>query len=120
MSTILVVDDLMTDLQIAAGFLQKAGFTVVTAINEQEARNRIATQKPDVIILDVVLPDRSGFEFCRDLKDSPETEKIPVVISSSKGSKMDIYWGMQQGADAYLPKPINGDELVETVRKFIR
>lgn len=119
MSTILVVDDLMTDLQITSGSLQKAGFTVITASNEQEAKAHIAHQKPDAIVLDVVLPDRSGFEICRDLKEDTDTKDIPIVLCSSKGSKMDKYWGMQQGANAYLAKPVDADELVQTVRKFI-
>lgn len=119
MNTVLVVDDLMTDLQIASGSLQQAGFTVMTASNEQEAKARIAHQKPDLIVLDVVLPDRSGFEICRDLKDDASTKNIPIVLCSTKGSNMDKYWGMQQGADAYIAKPVDPVELVNAVRKLV-
>jgi two-component system, chemotaxis family, response regulator PixH len=119
MNTVLVVDDSMTDMQIASGSLQQAGFTVITAANEKEAKARIASQKPDLIVLDVVLPDRSGFEICRDLKDNPSTKDIPIVICSTKGSNMDKYWGMQQGADAYIAKPVDPDELVKAVRKLV-
>jgi two-component system, chemotaxis family, response regulator PixH len=119
MSTVLVVDDLMTDLHIASSSLQLAGFTVVTAANEKEAKVKIAAQQPDLIVLDVVLPDRSGFELCRDLKEETSTKNIPIVLCSTKGSKMDKYWGMQQGADAYLAKPLDGEELVEAVRKLL-
>jgi two-component system, chemotaxis family, response regulator PixH len=116
---ILVIDDTQTDLQTAALTLQKAGFDVSTAQSEAEARNRIAKQTPELIVLDVVLPDRSGFEFCRALKEDAATNKIPVVMCSSKNSKMDIYWGMQQGADAYLPKPVDTDDLIKTVKRLI-
>jgi chemotaxis family two-component system response regulator PixH len=119
MNTVLIVEDTMTDLQVAMSSLQQAGFAVLTASNEQEAKTKIATQRPDLIVMDVVLPDRSGFELCRDLKQEDATKGIPVVMCSTKGSNMDKYWGMQQGADAYLPKPVDGDELVKTVRKFI-
>jgi len=119
MGTILVIDDSMTDLQIAKGSLQQAGFSVITATTEEEAKARIAHQKPDLIVLDVVLPDRSGFELCRDLKEASTTKKIPIVMCSTKGSNMDKYWGMQQGADVYLAKPIDTDELVRTVQKLI-
>ncbi len=119
MATILVVDDSITDQQIVTGVLMRAGYTIVTAANEQEAQNSLAGRKPDLIVLDIVLPDRSGFELCRDLKDDANTKNIPVVIYSSKGSKMDKYWGMQQGADAYLAKPVDPNELIQTVRKLI-
>lgn len=119
MSTILVVDDLMTDLQITSGSLQQAGFAVITASNEKEAKAKIASQKPDLIVLDVVLPDRSGFELCRDLKDEITTKNIPVIMCSTKGSNMDKYWGMQQGAEAYLAKPFDPEELVKTVKKLV-
>ncbi|MBW4553720.1 MAG: response regulator transcription factor [Aphanocapsa sp. GSE-SYN-MK-11-07L] len=119
MNTILVVDDSKTDQQIATSALKQAGYTVVTAANDQEAKISLAAKKPDLIVLDVVLPDRSGFEICRDWKDNDATKSIPVIICSSKGSKMDKYWGMQQGADAYLAKPIDTDQLIQTVRKLI-
>uniref|UniRef100_B8HNR4 Response regulator receiver protein n=1 Tax=Cyanothece sp. (strain PCC 7425 / ATCC 29141) TaxID=395961 RepID=B8HNR4_CYAP4 len=119
MNTILVVDDLMTDAQIASGCLKEAGYSVIIAGSEQEAMKHISQRQPDLIVLDVVLPDRSGFEVCRDLKENLVTQKIPIILCSSKGSKMDIYWGMQQGADAYLPKPVVPSQLIETVQKFL-
>lgn len=119
MSTVLIVEDTITDLQVVSGLLQQAGYAVVTACNEKEAKAKIANQKPDLIVLDVVLPDRSGFELCRDLKEEAATKAIPVVMCSTKGSNMDKYWGMQQGADAYLAKPVNQEELVKTIGKLV-
>jgi two-component system, chemotaxis family, response regulator PixH len=119
MSVVLIVEDSMTDLQVTSSSLQQAGYTVITASDEQEAKQRLASQKPDLIVLDVVLPDRSGFEICRDLKDDVATQNIPVVMCSTKGSNMDKYWGMQQGADAYLAKPVDPAQLVQAVRKLV-
>ncbi len=119
MATILVVEDTLTDQQLIGGVLQTEGHWVITAASEKEAIDRIAQAKPDLILLDVVLPDRSGFELCRDLRDKPETQQIPIVMCSSKGSNMDKFWGMQQGADAYLAKPVDLEELAKVVRKLI-
>jgi DNA-binding response OmpR family regulator len=119
MSTILVVEDSITDQQVISSTLKREGYAVITAGSEKEALDRIANQKPDLIVLDVVLPDRSGFELCRDLRDSETTKDIPVVMCSTKSSNMDKYWGIQQGADAYIAKPVDENELLKVVRKLV-
>jgi chemotaxis family two-component system response regulator PixH len=118
MSTILVVEDTLAHQQLICGSLQREGHTVVIAGSEKEALDKINKQKPDLIVLDVVLPDRSGFELCRDLRDNESTKKVPIVMCSSKSSNMDKYWGIQQGADAYLAKPVDVEELMKVVRKL--
>ena len=118
-STALVVDDSLTDTQILTRCLQQGGLKVLTANTGEEALTKISSQKPDIIILDVVLPGCSGFEVCREIKDAAATSKIPVVICSTKGGQMDKFWGMKQGADAYLAKPIDQEELVRTVKQLI-
>lgn len=120
MSTALVVEDSMTDMQILMGCLQQGGITVVAAQTGEEAFTAVARQRPDVIILDVVLPGCSGFEVCRELKSNHETSDIPIVICSTKGGEMDKFWGMKQGADAYLAKPIDQEEFVRTVKQLIK
>lgn len=120
MGTALVVEDSLTDVQIISGCLQQGGINVLVAHSGEEALAKISTQKPDVIILDIVLPGRSGFEVCRELKTAAETSNIPVVICSTKGGEMDKFWGMKQGADAYLAKPVDQNELVRTVKQLIR
>ncbi len=119
MSIALVVDDSLTTMNILSCCLKQEGIDVLTAQNAVEALAKISTNKPDVIILDVVLPDRSGFEICRDLKAQAETRNIPIVICSTKATEMDKFWGKKQGADAYLVKPIDQEELVKTVQRFI-
>ena len=120
MGTALVVEDSLTEREVLTGYLQEAGITVVTAKSGEEALEKIDSSTPDLIVLDVVLPGRSGFEICRQLKNTTNTSNIPIVICSTKGSDMDKFWGMKQGADAYLPKPVDKDELITTVKKLIR
>ncbi len=118
--TALVVEDSLTDMQILIGCLQQGGITVLSAQSGEEAFLAVARQKPDVIILDVVLPGCSGFEVCRELKSNDATSDIPIVICSTKGGEMDKFWGLKQGADAYLTKPIDQEEFVQTIRQLIR
>jgi len=118
-TTVLVVDDSLTTIEILRGCLKQEGLDVLTAKNAVEALAKISSNKLDVIILDVVLPDRSGFEICRDLKSQAETSSIPIVICSTKATDMDKFWGRKQGADAYIAKPIDQEELVKTVHRFI-
>lgn len=119
MNTALVVEDSATEMQILVQCLQLSGINVVVAHSGEEAIASIGKQKPDVVVLDVVLPGCSGFEVCRELKAQPETSAIPVVICSTKDGQMDRFWGMKQGADAYLTKPIDQDELVRTVKQLL-
>lgn len=120
MGTALVVEDSLTDVQILISCLQQAGINVLIAQSGEEAIATLAKEKPDVVVLDVVLPGCSGFEVCRELKTNAETSNIPVVICSTKGGEMDRFWGMKQGADAYLSKPIDQDEFVRTVTQLIK
>jgi DNA-binding response OmpR family regulator len=119
-TTALVVDDSLTDMQVLTRCLQQGGLNVLTASSGEEALTKISNQKPDIIILDVVLPGCSGFEVCREIKDAAATSNIPVVICSTKGGQMDKFWGMKQGADAYLAKPVDQEEFVRTVIGLIK
>lgn len=120
MGTALVVEDSLTDLQILVRCLQQSGINVLIAQSGEEAIATITKQRPDVVVLDVVLPGCSGFEVCRKLKAEAATSDIPVVICSTKGSEMDRFWGMKQGADAYLSKPVDQDELVRVIKQLIK
>ncbi|MEQ8755654.1 MAG: response regulator [Coleofasciculus sp. G1-WW12-02] len=118
MGTVLVVEDSATDMQIIISCLQQGGINVLTADSGEAALEKLNTHKPDVIVLDVVLPGMSGFEICRDLKAAADTSKIPIVICSTKSGEMDKFWGMKQGADAYLAKPLDQQELLRTVKQL--
>jgi chemotaxis family two-component system response regulator PixH len=120
MNTVLVVEDGLTDMEIISRYLQKAGYYVISATSSEEVQDKIDRNKPDLIFLDVILPGKSGFEICRELKKNPETSKIPIVFCSTKNSDVDKMWGNMLGAEAYLAKPINPEELVVTLKKLIK
>jgi chemotaxis family two-component system response regulator PixH len=119
MSTVLVVEDGLTDMEIISRYLKQAGHSVISATSSEEAQDKIDITKPDIIFLDVILPGKSGFEICRELKNNPNTSKIPVVFCSTKSSDVDKIWGNMLGADAYLSKPIDHEELAITLRRLI-
>ena len=115
----LIVDDSATERSIITGCLKEAGIDVSVALSGEEALEKIEKSCPDLIVLDVVLPGKSGFEICRELKGSDNTNKIPIILCSTKKTEMDKFWGMKQGADAYIPKPIDQAELIEKVRELM-
>jgi CheY-like chemotaxis protein len=120
MSTVLVVEDSLTEMEVITRYLQQAGLTVVSVKSGEEAQFTLTRQKPDLIILDVILPGQSGFELCRELKSDPGTREIPVVMCSTKNTDVDKMWGNMLGADAYLAKPVNQQELVQTIQQLIK
>ncbi|MCH9649553.1 MAG: response regulator [Deltaproteobacteria bacterium] len=116
MKTILVVEDSPTERRIIESVLEAAGWSVLHAEDGEEGLRKAALDRPDLILLDVVLPGKNGFQVCRKLKKDQETGSIPVVLLTSKNQESDRYWGMKQGADAYLTKPVDEQLLAETVR----
>jgi two-component system, chemotaxis family, response regulator PixH len=120
MRTVLLVEDSLTETELITLYLQQAGLSVVSATNGEEAQTRLLQQRPDLIILDVILPGQSGFELCRELKTDPETSQIPVVICSTKNTEVDKMWGNMLGADGYLTKPVDQELLVETIQQLIK
>lgn len=120
MNTVLVVEDGLTDLELICNCLQQAGYSVIKAKSGEEAEEKLLQSQPDLIFLDVILPGKSGFEICREIKSNPATNKIPVIFCSTKNSEVDKLWGNMLGGDAYLSKPINQDELVVTVKQLIK
>lgn len=113
--TVLCVDDSPTSLNVMAESLRDRGYNVMTAADGEDAMRQIGTQKPDLILLDIILPKKNGFQICRQLKTSPATRDIKVVLVSSKSQDTDRYWGLKQGADEYITKPFEPDQLVEQV-----
>jgi two-component system, chemotaxis family, response regulator PixH len=120
MNTVLVVEDGLTDMEILSRYLQQAGYSVIGATSSEEAQVKIDSTKPDLIFLDVILPGKSGFEICRELKNNPNTSKIPVVFCSTKNSDVDKIWGNMLGAEGYLSKPINQEELVLVLKQLLK
>lgn len=116
MTTILIVEDNFAERELICHYLRESGYSVITAIDAKDGLNLACEKKPDVIVTDVVMPGMSGFELCRKLKQTPETEKIPIIICSSKNQEIDRLWGMKQGANAYLTKPFQREDLVRALK----
>jgi twitching motility two-component system response regulator PilH len=120
MSTVLIVDDSSALREMIAGLLVNAGMTILEAKDGAEAQQKIEASPPDLVVLDIVMPNMNGYELTRWIKTNPKTQNVPVVICSSKGEEFDRYWGMKQGADAYIAKPFRPNEMVETVKQLLR
>lgn len=115
---VLVVDDSWTDLTLIATPLRESGFDVVTAVDGDEALEKVGSERPQCVVLDVVLPKQNGFQVCRKLKQNDASRNIPVILISGKNTPLDKKWGLQQGADLYLTKPFSKEELLSGVRSL--
>ena len=116
---ILVVDDTRLILNLTTMSLVKAGFEVVTAANGQEALERVRTEHPDLIILDIMMPIMDGFEACRRLKEDKDTCAIPVIFLTAKGQEADRSKGLDVGAVDFITKPFSPRRLVEKVSQYL-
>ncbi len=119
MRTILVVEDTPSEMELISSYLREGGYTVINAMDATEAMNKAIQQKPDVVVTDVVMPGKNGFELCRSLKKNPATEKLPIIICTSKNQELDRLWGMKQGADVYVTKPFGREEIVRAVKSLV-
>jgi len=117
--TILIVEDSPTEMLMVRTALLSKGYRVITATSGEEGLEKARREHPELILLDVVLPGKNGFQICRDLKSSPDTQNMPVILLTSKSQMSDRFWGMRQGADAYLTKPWKAEELLATVAQHL-
>lgn len=115
---VLIVDDSPSQVKLMQSLLEKEGYWPVGLNDPRRVEEAITTEHPSVILLDVVMPDRNGFQVCRDLKGNTEFNMIPVILVTSKDTASDKYWGEQQGADGYVTKPFTREELLRAVRRF--
>ena len=109
---ILIVDDSPTERYFLTDILVKNGFSVSTAENGEDALAKIKADKPQLILMDVVMPGQHGFQITRAISRDPETQDVPVIICTSKNQETDRIWGLRQGAREYLVKPIDPQELL--------
>jgi twitching motility two-component system response regulator PilH len=116
---ILVVEDSPTYLRQITHLLLEEGFNVVTAVDGEDALDKTVTENPDLIVLDVILPKKNGFQVCRQLKTAPDTQNIKILMLTSKSQDSDRFWGLKQGADDYMTKPFDDNELVANVTKLL-
>ncbi|WP_188149477.1 twitching motility response regulator PilH [Teredinibacter waterburyi] len=117
MAKVLIVDDSPTETYKLTGMLEKNGHTVITAGNGEAGVVTAKAELPDLILMDIVMPGLNGFQATRQLSKAPETTHIPVIIVTTKDQETDRVWGMRQGAKAYLTKPIDEKDLLNTLAK---
>jgi twitching motility two-component system response regulator PilH len=115
---VLIVDDSPAQVKLIQGLLEPEGYWPVGLSDPKRVEEAIAVEKPHLILLDVVMPERNGFQVCRELKGNIKFNAIPVILVTSKDTPSDRYWGQQQGADGYVTKPFTRDELLRAVRRF--
>lgn len=120
MAKVMVVDDAYSELKLMESILQSAGHQVVSLIDGERLEDKLASERPDVVLLDIVMPKRNGYEILRALKKDARTKSTPVVLVSSKNQDSDRAWGRRQGADDYLAKPFTSEQLLGVVGRFGR
>jgi DNA-binding response OmpR family regulator len=117
---ILICDDSYAEVKLMQAVLDKAGYWSVAINDATQVERTIDIERPALILLDVVMPQRNGFQVCRDLKANAEYSRIPVIVVSSKDGDSDKFWATQQGADGYVVKPFTSEQLLGAVQRFVR
>jgi phosphate regulon transcriptional regulator PhoB len=117
---ILVVDDERDIVELLSYNLEKEGFTVIKACDGEEALKLVKAKKPDLVILDLMLPGIQGIEVCKTIRGNPETATLPVIMVTAKGEEVDRVVGLEMGADDYVTKPFSVREVVARVRAVLR
>ena len=113
---VLIVDDSKTGLMFMTDLLQRNGMSVRTAEGADEAFKRLSEEKPDLILMDVVMPGQNGFQLTRAINRTPEYSDIPIIMCTSKNLETDRVWGMRQGARDYITKPVDAAELFVKIK----
>ncbi len=116
---ILLVDDAETILMMERMILNKAGYELITAKNGEDAVNKAASERPDLILMDVVMPKMNGFEACKQIRANEATKTIPIIMVTTRGEAESVESGFESGCDEYVTKPINGLEIVSKVKSAL-
>ena len=117
--TIFIADDELDFVSTLRSRLEFEGFVVTTAVDGKEALQRIPDEKPDLILLDIMMPTMNGYQVCRELKINPDTRRIPVLMLTAKSQESDKFWGKEAGADDYVTKPFDMEDLIEKIRGLL-
>ncbi|MDO4769172.1 MAG: response regulator [Brachymonas sp.] len=115
---VLIVDDSKTEQMFMSSIMQKNGMTVSVADDGNAAMAELERKKPDLILMDVIMPGKNGFQLTRQISKDARFADIPIIICTSKNQEVDIVWGLRQGARAYVTKPINPAELLEKIQEL--
>ena len=116
---ILIVEDEESLLKLESILLSSKGYSVTGVMDGKSALDEISARKPDLVVLDIMLPELDGFEVCKRIKENPETAGIPVVMLTAKKNSQDYARGMQVGADAYVTKPFKSAQVIELIEGLL-
>ena len=117
---ILAVDDERHIVRLVQVNLERAGYEVVTAFDGKDALEKVASENPDLVVLDVMMPYMDGFEVLQNLRKNPSTRELPVIMLTAKAQDADVFRGWQSGVDCYLTKPFNPMELISFVKRIFK
>lgn len=120
MAKILIAEDSPTDIQYIKSVLSNTGHTFAVAMDGEEAERMIRNEPFDLVILDVIMPKKNGFQLCREIKKDEKLKNIPIIMLTSKTQASDKLWGERQGADEYLTKPCEPADLLNAVKRHLR
>jgi twitching motility two-component system response regulator PilH len=112
---VLIVDDSKTELMVLSDLLTRHGYVVSTAESAEEAFKQLAAAKPDLILMDVVMPGQNGFQLTRAISRDPQFANVPIIMCTSKNQETDRVWGIRQGARDYITKPVDGKDLIAKI-----
>jgi twitching motility two-component system response regulator PilH len=118
MARVMIVDDSAADLRLMQSILEAGGHQVTSYQDATKVEEKVLTEQPSVVLLDIVMPARNGYEVLRGLRKDVRTKATRVIVVSSKSTETDVAWGKRQGADEYLVKPFTPEQLLATVRRF--
>jgi twitching motility two-component system response regulator PilH len=118
-ANIFIIDDSPTDVRVFTTLLERAGHQVVAVSSAEEGIERVRSDLPDLVIMDVIMPGMNGFQATRTLTRDPVTSAIPVVMITTKSMETDRVWGMRQGARAFITKPVNEKELLACINDLL-
>ena len=116
---VLIVDDSQSEIRLMQSLLEESGYWAVGLNDPTKIEETIEKERPNIILLDVVMPTRNGFQVCRELKNHDSYSTIPVILVTSKSTPSDRFWGQQQGANGYVAKPFTPEELLKELRRFV-
>ncbi|MBT8132208.1 MAG: response regulator [Gammaproteobacteria bacterium] len=119
MSLVLIIDDSPTEVHVMKTALEKHGFATESAADGEEGLSKARVCRPDLILMDVVMPGINGFQATRELSRDPSTSSIPIVMVTTKDQETDRIWGLRQGAIDYLVKPVTENELIGKTREVL-
>lgn len=117
---LLIIDDEKDFVETLAERLMAKGYNIIKAFNGKEGLDKVHTEKPDLVLLDIAMPEMDGFDVCRKLKIDEELKKIPVIILTAKFQPCDLEFGREMGAESYITKPVELDILTNKIRELLK